>query len=82
MNSETKEELGVIENVGCGMRDCSTPCLWFTVKLLHGCALQILSWEEASDLICNANCHNINELNGRAVVVESKGSIVRFKRVA
>ncbi len=77
-----QEELGIIEGAQCGMRDTESPVLWFSVKTLRGHALQVLSWEQAAELIKAAGVYSVENLNGQGVVVKSDGSTVTFDRFA
>ena len=64
------EEMAVMSGVHVGMRDAGRPILWFEVDTLHGGALQVMGWEEASELIKEADCYKLKDLEGAACVVE------------
>ena len=74
-------ELGIIDGVDAGMRDCNYPVLWFDVKTLGGGSLQVFSWEEAEQLIKDADVRSISQLNRMACEVEICGNLVHFIRI-
>lgn len=77
---EKVEELGIIQNVQCGMRDVGQPIMWFTARTLQGDSLQILSWDKAAKLIEDAGVYSINDLNGQGVVLLTDGMLCTYSR--
>lgn len=78
-----REELGVITSVDCGMRDCGSPVVWFSVDLLVGVVLIILPWEGSTDLIKKSNVYSLKNLVGKAVVLSTadNGTSYEFVRI-
>lgn len=78
------EELAIIEQVGVGQRDCSSPVLWFSVVGDGWGALQVfpLAGKKAIEIL--RAVYEVRELNGRACVVnrgDGPGSTVTFERL-
>lgn len=80
---EKREELAVITNVDCGVRDGSTPIVWFTADLLIGCVLIVLPWTQAFDFIAKSGAYSLKELVGKAVVLSTNdnGTSYQFVRL-
>jgi hypothetical protein len=76
-----KEELGMIKDVNVGVRDTNRPILWFTVALLNGDFLQVLTWVEAEALIRQSQVYSIKDLNGKPCVVECCDGLFKFRRL-
>lgn len=76
-----KEELGLIDGIHVGMRDVGQPCCYFQVTTLHGVSLQIVSIDDMLKMIVDANAYKLEDLNGKPCVVETDGSLVKFKRM-
>lgn len=68
-----KEELATIGFGGFGMRDCGSCVLWFSVNMLVGGALIIMSAKEAVELIERHHIRDVKDLDGRPCVVKSRG---------
>ena len=82
MRDQPVEQLAIAKGVGVGVRDAGRPILWFEVSMLYGGALLVFEWDEARQLIQDADAYDIKSLEGRACVVTSggPGSVVRFIR--
>lgn len=77
------EVLGVIRSPHIGMRDVGRPVLWFEVQELNSSTLQVLSWQQAHDLIEDAGIYEIKQLDGMACVVDhnTENGTSQFLRV-
>ena len=80
INMET-EELGVITEVGFGMRDCNSPVLWMSIALYAGGFLSVMNSAEACKFIMANDIYDISELKGRAVRVKSEDRIYKVKKL-
>lgn len=78
---EKREELGIINNINVGMRDCSYPICFFQVDCLGGSSLQIISIEEMTKLIQDSYCYKLSDLNGKPCIVETDGWQTKFLRI-
>lgn len=74
------EQLGIAKGVGFGMRDCSSPVLWFEVSTLAGNSLQVFGMDETARIVKEANVRDIRQLEGRACVVEVERHAMVFLR--
>ena len=74
------EELAVIGTVHVGLRDVGQPVLWFDVTMMSGAALQVLTWDNASQFIRDSGMSSIDDINGMACIVETDGISCKFKR--
>lgn len=78
----SKEEIGIIRDVGIGNRDAHFPCLWFMVYTSENmAALHVLSWVEAKKLVEDTGVYDVKDLEGRPCYVETNGMTTRFLRV-
>lgn len=64
-----REELAIIEKIGIGVRDTSTPILFMQVKGLFGGSLLILSFDEAFSLIEKSQIYDIYNLKDTPCIV-------------
>lgn len=71
-------ELGVVSGVGFGMRDMREPGLWFTISTLRGSALAVFHGEEAIRVIKEAQCYDVQQLDGKACIVNEDDHSTRF----
>lgn len=80
------ETMGIIKNVGIGLRDTNHPCMWFNVYTSDCLAsLQMFSWDEAAKIIKDADVYSVNDLEGHGCYMEGDnvgGGIIKFVRVA
>lgn len=76
-----KEELAVIKDIQVGMRDAGSPICWFSVEVLYGTSLQVISIKEMEELIKSSECYKLSDLNGKLCIVETDGYKVKFKRL-
>ena len=77
-----REELGVIKNVGFGMRDFHNgPGLWWDVHTLSGLALHSFFGESAAKVIKDANVYDIKFLEGKVCVCEVGDGLIKFVRM-
>lgn len=75
-------QLAIIKNVGIGMRDCSSPVLWFDVYAEEHCAaLQVFDWDRARDIIQAAGVEDVSSLEGRPCWVQHEGNKMTFEDV-
>jgi hypothetical protein len=73
------EMVGIIRNVGIGMRDCHAPVLWFDVYISeHSAALQVFSWGEASRIITESQVYDVKTLEGKPCWVSVEGTVGRI----
>ncbi len=81
MSEAPHHEMAIIEGIGVGMRDAPWPCIFFTVKLLHGGALQCipLADERADSML--RSCYSIDKLEGKPCEVETDGIRINFVRL-
>lgn len=75
------EEMGIIQNVGIGCRDRSTPMLWFTVKAMRHSSLQCLNWQEAFDLLKEHCLSSVDDLEKMPCVIKTSGNQSIFLRI-
>lgn len=77
-----EEKMGIIKDVGIGLRDASVPILWFTVYTSEvSASLQVFNWKEAEDLIKQAGVYRVEQMNGMPCLVEENGILVKFIRI-
>lgn len=80
--SPDMEELAIIQDAEYGLRDVGRPVLSFTVATEHGSALQVFSQPKADEILIEANAREVKNLNGKACLIERKGNIMTYKRMA
>ena len=73
------EELGIISNIHVGIRDTNSCVCWFTVELLNGCALQVISLEVLKEIINKHQIYKLEDLNNKHCIVEITNGLVKFK---
>lgn len=71
---EPVEQLGIVKNVGFGMRDCNEPVMWFDIRTLACGALMVFNLADARRFVEEAGCYDIKELEGCACVVATGGA--------
>ena len=69
------EEIGIISNPGCGMRDKPQPGLYFTVQSQAGGSLQTMFSPEAENWMRRNNVSDVKNLNGKAIIVYNHGGV-------
>jgi hypothetical protein len=75
--------LGIMKDVNFGMRDCNGPVMWFEAKWEEDSgSLQILSWEQAREVIRESGVYNVEELEGKPCWLFIDESYVRFEKIA
>jgi hypothetical protein len=80
MPETTPEQIGIISEVGIGSRDVGSPVLWFTIHITeHTAALQVLSWDEAYEVL--KTVRDVRDLEGKACWVQATGNVIKFQRV-
>lgn len=53
------EQVAIMRDVNVGLRDVGRPCMWFSTKTTEGkAALQVLSWEQAAEVLKVAGVHD------------------------
>jgi len=73
--------LGVISEVGFGLRDVGQPVLWFTVHTDENWAsLQVFTVGEAVQIIKDYGVRDVRDLDGKPVWVRKDGPIMTFER--
>ena len=71
--------LAIIKNVGFGMRDASSPVLWFDAYESEGTAsLQCIPATAAISLIKKHGIRNVADLEGRPCWVLHENGLVHF----
>ena len=75
------EELAIMKNVQFGVRDTNFASLWFSVSMLSCGALLSIPRDEVIKFIEDNQITDINNLNGRACVVDRTGNNVKFVRL-
>lgn len=80
--SPDMEELAIIQDAEYGLRDVGQPVLSFTIATEHGSALQVFTQPKADQILKEANATEVKNLNGRACVIETKGMMMTYKRMA
>lgn len=73
------EELAIIRNINCGVRDTNKPICWFEVETISGSALQIVSLSQMGSMIDQAQAYSLQDLNGRGCIVIRDNNTVVFK---
>jgi hypothetical protein len=79
-----KQELGIIRNVGYGMRDFRDAVgLWFTVKCLGTSSLQCLFGDDIKKFLKSGagDVYDIKDLEGRPIVMLSDGGYSRIVKL-
>lgn len=72
--------MGIISEVGIGLRDVGRPVLWFTVYVTESsAALQVKSWETAAEIISDFGVYEVHELNGKACWVSVTSNIIKYE---
>jgi hypothetical protein len=77
----SNEQLAIIKDINVGVRDFDYPICWFTVEIINGAALQILSIAEMEKIIKDSQCYTLKDLNGKPCIVEVDGNSVKFKSI-
>ena len=73
--------LGIVRDVGFGMRDGNQPILWFTAETLDVSLFLIFNLENAGRVIKEAGVYDIKNLEGKSCIMECEGTYpVRFLR--
>lgn len=75
------EQLAIIKDIHIGIRDTNHCICWFTVEILSGGALLILSIEEIQRIIEKHSIYKLEDLNNKPCVVEINNGLVKFKRL-
>jgi hypothetical protein len=65
-------QLGIIKDINVGVRDVSKPICWFTVDILSGSSLQIISISAMVDLLERHSVYKLQNLNNKPCEVEVK----------
>lgn len=74
------EQMAIITQPRIGTRDLGVPVLSFDVYISEGsAALQVLSWDDARELI--ASVQEVRDLEGHPCWVERDGNLIKFKRL-
>lgn len=72
-----EKQLAIIHGIGYGCRDVGYPVLFFSTMISEGCgALQVLSGDEAQDLIKSYGCYDIKDMEGKPIWVQKDGSTI------
>jgi hypothetical protein len=73
--------LGIISEVGFGLRDLNEPVLWWTVHTdEHWAALQVFHIDQAAQIIKDYGVRDVRDLDGKPVWVEKDAGLVKFAR--
>lgn len=72
------EELAIIKDVHIGVRDTDSCICWFTVELLSGASLQIISIDQLRKLINRHHIYKLEDLNNKPCIVSIDGNLVKF----
>lgn len=74
-------KVGVMTDVGFGLRDLNIPCLWFTIRVdPSSAALQVFTeWVEIKRIIEESGVRDVRQLEGKACWYTSDHGIVQFK---
>jgi hypothetical protein len=74
------KKLAIMSEVKIGMRDCNVPVMWFSVHPEPGCgALQVLTWDEAYQLIKDYDVRELSGLKGKPCWVDHDGNKIIYK---
>ncbi len=76
------KQLAIMRDVGFGLRDVGTPCVWFTAHDGIFASLQILTGKEIEKLLIDSKVHNIKDLEGSPCWIEKLGNSSKFIGVA
>ena len=79
--TEAVEELATMKDVHVGHRDAPWPCLWFTVEMMHGAALQILRLEDPETIKLIGSVYDIERLEKHPCIVTVDNGLVKFKEL-
>jgi hypothetical protein len=73
-------QMAVIRNVGIGSRDVGSPVLWFNSYVTESsAALQVLSWDEAYEVL--KSVYDVKELEGKPCWVDVEGGYIKFQEM-
>ena len=77
------EQTAFIKDVGFGCRDVGQPCLFFSTYIEESVgALQILTGDEALEVIRESGVYDVKDLEGRPCIVDTtQGTMIVFKRL-
>ena len=68
------EELAIIKRIHFGSRDVDRPVIWFEETHLDGGSLQIIEMKDIPNFLKKANCYDIKDLEGAAIIIEHDGA--------
>lgn len=77
------EQLAIIKGVHFGVGDYGRVCMWFESYIQeHAAALQILSVDQAVELIAKFGVNHVDKLNGKTIWVETGNGMIKYLRGA
>lgn len=80
MKEET-EELAIIKDIHIGVRDIGKCICWFTVDILSGGALQVITVDEICNEMNRCSIYKLEDLNGKPCIVSRNGNLIKFKKL-
>jgi len=75
------EQLAIIKDVNVGIRDVGYPICWFSVEMIAGGALIVITIKEMEKILKDHSIYKLQDLNNKPCIVETNGNIVKFLRV-
>ena len=73
------EELGIISDIHVGIRDTNSCICWFTIEILRGRTLELISLDTLKEVIEKHQIFKLEDLNNKPCIVTVNDGIVRFK---
>ena len=79
VTGDDSRELAIMADVSFGVGDINKAMLWFTVRTLHGSALQRLTVNQAEEMIQRHQVTDIRKLEGHpCIVTRPDRSLIKF----
>ena len=73
------KQLAIMKDVGFGCRDIGRPILWFNTYISNSeCALQIISYQDAEEIIKKYHVNDVHDLEGKPCWVDAGNGMIKF----
>ena len=74
------KQMAIIKDMGIGLRDIGSPCIWFTTYISEcSAALQVITGkDQIYEFIKASGAKDISDLEGEPCWVEADNSTIRF----